>query len=272
MSEDQYGPSYSLYGVVCHAGGGPNSGHYYAFVKSKDGTWHEMNDESVSRSVGKSRKNAYMLFYIQTKGQKLDSALHFTPSSITPNTKKRKTSETEEDEDQGTKLPSSSQPFIGPTKPPTPPPSDAKRTKLNGTDPQANAVKKKIEEVKKSTPAPSSSILAPLADYGSDSDHTDKENIATTLAQPSLSVAAKDDSSPSRPPPTSTPIPSSPVTPRPIATPANFYGTPGAANAKKRLANSPLWRDRNAGFTPFGAGRFRTNNTYGKKNRWRRGI
>ena len=106
-----------------------------------------------------------MLFYIQTKGQKLDSDLHFTPSSTTPNTKKRKTSETEEDEDQGTKLPS--QPFIGPTKPPTPPPSDAKRTKLNGTDPQANAVKEKTKEVKKTTAGSSSSILAQLADYGS---------------------------------------------------------------------------------------------------------
>jgi ubiquitin carboxyl-terminal hydrolase 36/42 len=39
MSQGQHGPGYSLYGVVCHAGGGPNSGHYYAFVKSRKGQW-----------------------------------------------------------------------------------------------------------------------------------------------------------------------------------------------------------------------------------------
>ncbi|KAJ7487742.1 hypothetical protein B0H11DRAFT_1720627, partial [Mycena galericulata] len=47
MSDEQYGPSYSLYGVICHAGGGPNSGHCYAYVKSGSGRWYEMNDESV---------------------------------------------------------------------------------------------------------------------------------------------------------------------------------------------------------------------------------
>jgi len=39
MSEDQFGPTYSLYGVICHAGGGPNSGHYYAFVKGGGDLW-----------------------------------------------------------------------------------------------------------------------------------------------------------------------------------------------------------------------------------------
>ncbi|KAI0321385.1 hypothetical protein OF83DRAFT_1051253, partial [Amylostereum chailletii] len=67
MSDRQYGPSYSLYGVVSHAGGGPNSGHYYAHVKGANGQWFEMNDDSVTRNnvPPTSMKNAYMLFYIR---------------------------------------------------------------------------------------------------------------------------------------------------------------------------------------------------------------
>ncbi|PCH40869.1 cysteine proteinase, partial [Wolfiporia cocos MD-104 SS10] len=67
MSDGQYGPTYSLYGIISHAGGGPNSGHYYAHVKSADGHWYEMNDESVSRQFGSptTMKNAYILFYIR---------------------------------------------------------------------------------------------------------------------------------------------------------------------------------------------------------------
>ncbi|KAA1466586.1 cysteine proteinase, partial [Dentipellis sp. KUC8613] len=67
MSKGSYGPSYSLYGVISHAGGGPNSGHYYAYVKSGKGQWYEMNDDSVTRCQGAplDKKNAYILFYIR---------------------------------------------------------------------------------------------------------------------------------------------------------------------------------------------------------------
>ncbi|KDQ64359.1 hypothetical protein JAAARDRAFT_94004, partial [Jaapia argillacea MUCL 33604] len=67
MSEGQFGPWYSLIGVISHAGGGPNSGHYYAHVKAGNGQWFEMNDESVSRHHGVpiSLKNAYILFYMR---------------------------------------------------------------------------------------------------------------------------------------------------------------------------------------------------------------
>ncbi|KDR83978.1 hypothetical protein GALMADRAFT_688867 [Galerina marginata CBS 339.88] len=76
MSAGQFGPTYSLYGVICHAGGGPNSGHYYAFVKCQEGLWWEMNDEVVSKtSLPTDKKNAYMLFYIQDKGQGLEAAV-----------------------------------------------------------------------------------------------------------------------------------------------------------------------------------------------------
>ncbi len=39
-SEGQYGPSYSLYGVISHAGSGPHSGHYYAHVKASNNQWY----------------------------------------------------------------------------------------------------------------------------------------------------------------------------------------------------------------------------------------
>ncbi|KZT29259.1 cysteine proteinase, partial [Neolentinus lepideus HHB14362 ss-1] len=67
MSDGQYGPTYSLYGVICHAGGGPNSGHYYAYVKASDDKWYEMNDDSVTPHHGTpvNVKNAYILFYMR---------------------------------------------------------------------------------------------------------------------------------------------------------------------------------------------------------------
>ncbi|KAG9412021.1 Ubiquitin carboxyl-terminal hydrolase 36 [Aphanomyces cochlioides] len=57
--------SYSLTAVLVHAGASPDCGHYYAFVKSPAGTWHEMNDETV-RVVNINtvlQQRAYMLFY-----------------------------------------------------------------------------------------------------------------------------------------------------------------------------------------------------------------
>ncbi|EPQ59110.1 cysteine proteinase, partial [Gloeophyllum trabeum ATCC 11539] len=70
MSDGQYGPTYSLYGIISHAGGGPNSGHYYAHVKGSNGRWYEMNDESVTpvHSAPTNMKNAYILFYMRDKG------------------------------------------------------------------------------------------------------------------------------------------------------------------------------------------------------------
>lgn len=257
MSEGQYGPGYSLYGVICHAGGGPNSGHYYAFVKSKDGRWHEMNDESVSPiSSAPNRKSAYILFYLQNKGQRLQSALKsdMRPPFITPvkgglaaGMKKRKATadadDEEEEEDKGTQL---SNPFIGPVLPPsleaTPTASPAKRLKHD--DPQADVVKKKIEEAKKTAALTS---LSTLEAYASDSDETDKENVATSLAQLSPSRS----SPPAPTPPQSSPTRSSPETPTSTAIqPANFYSTTGAAKAKKQHS-SPAWVNKKHGFSPF---------------------
>lgn len=78
MSEGQHTPTYVLYGVISHAGGGPNSGHYYAHVKGANGTWYEANDESVtpvSSSSVVGRKNAYILFYVRAQGDMLSATL-----------------------------------------------------------------------------------------------------------------------------------------------------------------------------------------------------
>ena len=118
MSDGQFGPSYSLYGVISHAGGGPNSGHYYAHVKGPTGQWYEMNDESVTRHGGAPTglRNAYVLFYIREKGQALEAALNAPSSSVrTPNKaglianmKKRKAVDSGEDNS-----PPKQKPFVG---------------------------------------------------------------------------------------------------------------------------------------------------------------
>jgi hypothetical protein len=63
---------YRLFGVVNHAGKGPNSGHYYAYVKSCKNRWYEMNDESVQpRHNALAERNAYILLYVQETGESL---------------------------------------------------------------------------------------------------------------------------------------------------------------------------------------------------------
>ncbi|KAK0461990.1 Usp36 protein [Desarmillaria tabescens] len=237
MSEGEFGPLYSLYGVICHAGGGPNSGHYYAFVKSRSGDWYEMNDESVTRvHQTPVRKNAYILFYMRTKGERLQAAL--TPpvangvhplKGITVGMKKRRVREDEDEEDTGVKM---SKPFIGPLLPTESDkpggPSDAKRQKLSSTnDPQADAVKKKIESAQKT--------LSNLAQYASDDsdeeeakEKKDDEEKDKTESQETLGSA-----SPPKPssPQTTSSAPSRSTFSSPIP-PNRFYSTPN--NKQKR--------------------------------------
>lgn len=77
MSEGDQAPRYNLYGVVCHAGSGPNSGHYYAYVKGPNGSWYEMNDESVSlvHRAPLDLKQAYMLFYLRDESTALEEII-----------------------------------------------------------------------------------------------------------------------------------------------------------------------------------------------------
>ncbi|TFK43749.1 hypothetical protein BDQ12DRAFT_675495 [Crucibulum laeve] len=232
MSDGQYGPSYSLYGVICHAGSGPNSGHYYAFIKSKEGRWWEMNDESVTPASGAptSKKNAYMLFYIRNKGEGLESAVKSaslqTPfgqqkDSLISGMKKRRERDNDGDEaeDKGERV---SQPFIGPLLPsPTINEStpDMKRPRLDLIDPQAVRIKSKIDAA---AAQKAKGVLASLTSYDSDSEDDagkeskgkQKENGIVEADQPESKAIS---SASSLPPPHS-------LEPRPIP-PVSFYGT-----------------------------------------------
>jgi ubiquitin C-terminal hydrolase len=59
---------YELFGVVVHTGGSVSSGHYIALVRSANGQWLQMNDESVSHISAPDilKQQAYILFYRQT--------------------------------------------------------------------------------------------------------------------------------------------------------------------------------------------------------------
>ena len=202
MSDGAFGPSYSLYGVISHAGGGPNSGHYYAHVKDGMGNWYEMNDESVTRIGGPplSLKSAYVLFYLRDKGQALESAIlsatrEYSKGGLVAGMKKRSLPH-EADEDTGVRTsPISSRPmtppkFIGPLLPSPSIPSPSKKRKLSDSqDPQAEALRKKIEAVTggtkdaekekrvKKPPTPTSALQS-LSQYADDDDDDEDEGEA----------------------------------------------------------------------------------------------
>ena len=58
--------NYELTGLVVHAGGSCNSGHYYSYIKAPNGAWF-LCDDSHTRQVQLDevlgRKDAYLLFY-----------------------------------------------------------------------------------------------------------------------------------------------------------------------------------------------------------------
>ncbi|KAJ7904774.1 Usp36 protein [Mycena olivaceomarginata] len=279
----QHGPTYTLYGVICHAGGGPNSGHYFAYVRSRAGKWCEMNDESVTSDVRTptNLKNAYILFYLRDKGQGLDAAVNSGPQAnggggIVSGMKKRRVRE--EDDDTGAKV---NKPFIGPQLP-SPVIERQKPTLLASSkpDPQADLVRKKIE---KAAAGGSSKALAGLGEYGdSDEEETAKsspQHVPTSLP-------------PSSPlPPTTPAVPSAAVSPITASTPsfsspatvvaANFYG-PTPSHKRKHSESFGNDRDRvpkrsslGASLNPYGNNRL-TNGPpkqYGKRtNRKPRGI
>ena len=249
MSEGQHGPSYLLYGVICHAGGGPNSGHYYAHVKASDGRWYEMNDESVTMSRGPpvGLKNAYILFYIRDKGQALEAAITKLSNhppihpkvGLVVGMKKRKIllSDNEDDgEDKGVKAP---RPFIGPQLSSPLPESDSRRQVANTIDPQADLVKKKIEAASKK-PETALSSLSQYCESEEEDEGDGRERAAgesipilasqTTAPSPSLSSLSPL-SSPPRPPPQS----SSPSRPPITVSAASFYATSSKQKAEGKL-------------------------------------
>ena len=207
MSEGQHGPSYTLYGIICHAGGGPNSGHYFAYVKAANGRWYEMNDDMVSphHGVPVGMKNAYILFYMRDRGQSLEGTISrptkvigSAKNNIVSGMKKRKNIDLDE-EDVGVKA---DQPFIGPLLP-SPMPNNVSDKQLTTTtsksDPQAVNLKKKIAALATRP----STALASLAQYDEDDSIESSES-----AQPESKITMGLDSSP--PPPPSTDSPQSP--------------------------------------------------------------
>jgi ubiquitin carboxyl-terminal hydrolase 36/42 len=201
VSEGQYGPSYSLYGVISHAGSGPHSGHYYAHVKASNDQWYEMNDDSVTRHPGPptGMKNAYILFYMRDRGQALQAAVTSgsqlpptTLNGIKNNIKKRKISD--QDDDLGEKP---KQPFIGPLLPPSVIPKPV-HSGLAARDPQADLLKKKIEAVSKPSPKISHALLS-LSQYADEDDDTEDigEKVEAPTPAPKETVPIPHTSEPS---------------------------------------------------------------------------
>ncbi|KAL0949256.1 hypothetical protein HGRIS_009334 [Hohenbuehelia grisea] len=256
MSDGQYGPSYSLYGVICHAGGGPNSGHYFAHVRSREGRWYEMNDESVTPCRPPTGvKNAYMLFYLRNKGEGLEAAVAGaavaevkqakTAGGVAAAMKKRHAPSSSDgmdvdlDEDIGEKVSASAsgKPFIGPLMPSPMPktdgPSEAKKIKLDALsaakDPQALKVKQKIEASQKAHGL--SGVMAYASDASDDSDHDADDGAAK--AHPSSPATQL-------PPPSSPAAPSSPIasTSQASTIPAtSFYGSTATSSSSESAFN-----------------------------------
>ncbi|XP_062243335.1 serine/arginine repetitive matrix protein 5-like, partial [Platichthys flesus] len=82
---------YGLYAVMVHSGHSCHAGHFFCYIKSSDGEWHEMNDASVSVSDITTVLNqpAYVLFYIKSSDEKTADCSHMNhntgiPSSSSP--------------------------------------------------------------------------------------------------------------------------------------------------------------------------------------------
>ncbi|KAK2466050.1 hypothetical protein APHAL10511_001692 [Amanita phalloides] len=286
MSEGKHGLLYSLYGVICHAGGGPNSGHYFAFIKDKDGRWWEMNDEIVSQIGGApvGKKNAYILFYMRNKGQELEAVVKSQGSppiqkvGLAASMKKRKERDPERDnEDTGEKV---EQPFIGPIIP------DAVLKRNTSEDePPADmrsiVMKKKMEAVKllrekekqekdRVVKEKAAGLLAGLESYNSDEDADDD--------RPSREEEAIRGSPPN--PRAKSPVKSSPTSPTSPKSALPPSSPSSVANEKKRKRdeeggdrNSDVRRpmpitSRTSGYTTFRPGHNpynRITKRYGKR-------
>jgi len=204
MSKDAFGPTYTLYGVICHAGSGPNSGHYFAFVKSRTGKWYEMNDEIVSPLHGPplNKKTAYILFYIRNKGQGLQAVvksslngIYKEKESLTSGMKKRNREREDnnvDEDDVGERVDSPHENFIGPLLPSPMGKSSPsigspiKKAKTNHhnvsgqelskkADPQAEKIKQKIQAAKTANQVKATKALAVLEGYDSSDINGEEE-------------------------------------------------------------------------------------------------
>ena len=253
VSEGQYGPSYLLYGVISHAGGGPNSGHYYAHVKASNDLWYEMNDDSVTRHPRSptSMKNAYMLFYMREGGQGLQAAVTsvsrlppLSPNSVKNKVKKDPDTAVEETERR---------PFIGPLLPST---SKTTPSVIPVRDPQADFLKKKIQAVSKPTPLKPSNALLSLSQYtDDDDDDDDAEDIGEKVETPT--PVQPEETTP--PPPSSSTSSSIPSIP-----PSQFYSSSPSTRPHGVKRKSPDNDDRPLQRSP----KTRWHSTHSSKHRF----
>lgn len=266
MSEGQHGPTYTLFGVISHAGGGPSSGHYYAHIRDATSQWYEMNDDSVSRQANAplGMKNAYVLFYIREKGQALEAVVSqpqkplSTPMKpgVVASMKKRKVVESDDEAPEGSSP--KQRRFIGPLLP---------SPSIEKPDPQAEALKKKIAKQTTSPTKPSTALLS-LSQYADDDEDDDvgeavSMNVDKPLPETPAPAAEADDSDspPTLRPTTSSATPAPAKSAGPIST-QSFYGSSSKSDprsGKKRkhedkqssplsqYARSPLKHDRKYG-------------------------
>jgi len=226
VSEGQYGPSYSLYGVISHAGSGPNSGHYLAHVKASNDHWYEMNDDSVTRhhTPPTSMKNAYILFYMRERGQALQAAVTSEPQRppVLPHGVKNKLKKKRNPDMGASAGEKQNQPFIGPLLPSSTVPKPVPSV-LPARDPQADLLKRKIQAASKPTQLKPSNALLSLSQYADEDDDT--EDIGEPVEASS--------STPKEAPPT-------PSTPNTLSMrsipPTKFYGSsPLVPGTKRKL-------------------------------------
>ena len=259
-----------------------------------------MNDELI-QMTGKAtdKKNAYMLFYIQDKGQGLEAAMRIPSSNNTlspavpmknglaAGMKKRFQKDGgDDDEDKGVKV---SPPFIGPVIPSPLAVKDDIRSPV--IDPQALSLKSKIKAVARDN---ARRTLENLGDYDSDdslivveNDQDEKMGVESKGKQKdhdriTSDNAAERASSPISSPPT---VITSSLADRSPVPAASFYASSSFNKSKKRKFpdfgmehyNTPKKMSnpneaRTAGYHYAGTNPFNSRpKTYSKKNR-RMGI
>ena len=155
---------YYLTGIIVHLGSTRNSGHYISFVKSSNGVWYEMDDETVNQISLKKllSQHAYVLFYSKILSEDEMKEEHLKSA-------KKQKDEGEEIKEEIIKktesvlfykMENSSTPLTSPnlkqkkesSTPLTPPPTSLKKKKRKRSEEEEESIKnvepeKKIQEI-----------------------------------------------------------------------------------------------------------------------------
>ncbi|XP_025068902.1 ubiquitin carboxyl-terminal hydrolase 42 isoform X2 [Alligator sinensis] len=77
---------YTLYAVLVHTGFSCHAGHYFAYIKSCNAQWYQMNDSIVAITDIRTVLNqqAYMLFYIRSSDVKNGELIYSIPGQSSP--------------------------------------------------------------------------------------------------------------------------------------------------------------------------------------------